>query len=62
MVKIYCDTIDDELREAARKISKFQKEGVMLITLTGITEVHHEEAEAQEDFSRNQKKASSQWQ
>lgn len=53
MVKIYCDTIDDELREAARKISMFQKEDVMLITLTGITEVHHEKeaAEAQEDFS-----------
>lgn len=47
MVKIYCDTIDDELREAARKISKFQKEGVMLITLTGITEVHHEEEATQ---------------
>lgn len=47
MVKIYCDIIDDELRETARKISKLQKEGVMLITLTGIVEVHHE-AEAEE--------------
>lgn len=55
MVKIYCETIDEELREVARKICKRQKEDVSLITLTGIVEVYHEaeEAKSQENFEGN---------
>lgn len=55
MVKIYCEIIDDELRDVARTISKLQKEKVALITLTGIMEVYHEaeEAKSQENLEGN---------
>lgn len=42
MVKIYSETIDDEIMETARMLCRVQKEDVVIITSTGTVEVHHE--------------------
>ena len=39
MVNIYCDTIDDELREVAQDIANRQKDVVVIITPTETLEV-----------------------
>lgn len=43
MVKIYYDTIDDEIKEVAHIISTAQKDDVIIITPTETLEVRYNE-------------------
>lgn len=44
MVNIYCDTIDDELKQVARCIAQRQKMDVIIITPTTQLEVRYDES------------------